>query len=311
MRWAFIVLLGACSYGILSTFAKLAYAEGFTPAEVIGSEMFFGVIIIWVLALFVTGRRRTKEKAIRSPAAIGGPNTRKGRARKWPGLLAVGCLIGLTTILYFSSVSYVPASLAIVLLFQFTWIGVLFESVSRRQWPSRHKVVALIFLFIGTILTGGVLQGEWQGLPLPGLVLGVLAAVSFATYINLSGVVATDVHPVLRSSVMLSGALLLVCIVFPPAFLWNGALLAGLWRWGLLLAFFGCVVPTVSFAVGVPRVGGGLATILSSAELPTAILMSALVLGEEVQPLKWLGVAVILIGIVVGESGRERSAAGF
>lgn len=39
MRWALIVPLGACSYGILSTFAKLAYAEGFTPAEVIGAEM--------------------------------------------------------------------------------------------------------------------------------------------------------------------------------------------------------------------------------------------------------------------------------
>ena len=34
-----LVPLGACSYGILSTFAKLAYAEGFTPAEVIGAEM--------------------------------------------------------------------------------------------------------------------------------------------------------------------------------------------------------------------------------------------------------------------------------
>lgn len=296
MRWAFVVLLGAGSYGILSTFAKLAYGEGFSPAEVIGSEMMIGAVMAWSVVLLTRGRPRLF-------AEPGTGNADGNRPVPWPGLLAVGSLIGLTTSLYFSSVRHVPASIAIVLLFQFTWIGVLFDSVRRRRWPSRRHLVALLLLFGGTLLSGGILEGDWSELPVPGIVFGLLAAVSFATYINLSGVVGTDVPPLRRSAIMLTGALLLVLIVFPPTFLWQGTSAPGLWRWGLLLGFFGCIVPTVCFAAGIPRVGGGLATILSSAELPTAVIMSALVLREPVSLTKWVGVLVILAGIVWAETG--------
>lgn len=305
MRWALVVLLGACSYGILSTFAKLAYAEGFTPAEVIGAEMMFGAAMAWSL-VFVVRRYMNDGRGHHVAEGAAGSPRPSLRPRQLTALLGVGSLIGLTTTLYFSSVHYIPASIAIVLLFQFTWVGVLIEALWRRRWPSATKLTALVLLFIGTLLTGGVLQGEWGTLPAPGLLLGFLSAVSFATYINLSSVVATDVHPLFRSAVMLTGALLLVCIVFPPTFLWQGALAAGLWRWGLLLGLFGCIVPTVCFAIGTPRLGGGLATILSSAELPTAVLMSALVLGETVQPVKWVGVFVILVGIAWAELGDAR-----
>lgn len=36
LRYSLLVLLGACSYGILAIFVKLAYAEGFSLGEVIG-----------------------------------------------------------------------------------------------------------------------------------------------------------------------------------------------------------------------------------------------------------------------------------
>lgn len=37
-----LVLLGSASYGVLSTIIKLAYLNGFLPAQVIGSQAFFG-----------------------------------------------------------------------------------------------------------------------------------------------------------------------------------------------------------------------------------------------------------------------------
>lgn len=41
----------------------------------------------------------------------------------------------------------------------------------------------------------------------------------------------------------------------------------------------------------------GLGTILTASELPVAVSMSALVLGEQVGMLQWIGVALILGGI--------------
>lgn len=40
LRYSLLVLLGACSYGILAIFVKLAYAEGFSLGEVIGVPIF-------------------------------------------------------------------------------------------------------------------------------------------------------------------------------------------------------------------------------------------------------------------------------
>jgi hypothetical protein len=41
LKYSLLVLIGACSYGILSTIMKFAYAEGFHINEVIGSQYFF------------------------------------------------------------------------------------------------------------------------------------------------------------------------------------------------------------------------------------------------------------------------------
>lgn len=40
MKYALLVFLGGCSYGILSTIVKIAYAAGLTPAEVCGGQVF-------------------------------------------------------------------------------------------------------------------------------------------------------------------------------------------------------------------------------------------------------------------------------
>ncbi|MFK4998519.1 hypothetical protein ACI2OX_17980 [Bacillus sp. N9] len=48
-HYAVIVFLGGCSYGILSTFVKLAYSAGFSVAEVSGSQVLFGTILIWLI----------------------------------------------------------------------------------------------------------------------------------------------------------------------------------------------------------------------------------------------------------------------
>jgi drug/metabolite transporter (DMT)-like permease len=49
-----------------------------------------------------------------------------------------------------------------------------------------------------------------------------------------------------------------------------------------------------------PHVGPGLGTILTSAELPIAVILSALVLTEQVSMSQWLGVVFILGGIIAG-----------
>ncbi|MEB3103723.1 EamA family transporter [Ferviditalea candida] len=287
MRWAVLVFLGACSYGVLSTFVKLAYHAGFTVQEVVGSQAFFGILLLWPMSWFFPRNKLTRKELI--------------------SIMLVGSTIGLTAIIYYGSLQYLPASVSVVLLFQFTWIGVLIESLIDRQKPDRAKILSLILLFAGTILAAGLLEADtahWTGI---GILLGLLSALSYALFVIFSGRTANHVHPVVRSSIMAFSSLILVFIVFPPFFLWNGSLYAGLALWGFLLALFGIVIPTLFLTLGVPHTGGSLASILGAAELPTAVLMSSMVLGESVSSLQWLGVFVILSGIALPElSGMRR-----
>src|SRR5690606_5235599 len=49
-----LVFSGACSFGILSSFVKIAYSEGYTVGEVTGVQVFFGMAVLWII--YGTGR---------------------------------------------------------------------------------------------------------------------------------------------------------------------------------------------------------------------------------------------------------------
>ncbi|WP_139488275.1 EamA family transporter [Brevibacillus dissolubilis] len=290
MRYILLVFLGACSYGVLSTFVKFAYEDGYIVNEVSGSQMFLGAVMAWILVLLLARQ--------------------KASFKQWLLLAAVGTNMGLTGIFYYAALQSIPASIGIVLLFQFTWIGVLLDAVHKRQWPSRDKLLALVLLFAGTFLAGGLLDGgggdTWE-FTFTGIGLGLLSAVTYALFILFSEKVAVEVHPLLRGAIMTTGSMLITFIVFPPTFLTNGTLFDGtLFQWGFLLAFFGAIIPTLFFTIGVPRIGGDLATILGAAELPTAVLLSSFVLHEHVSLLQWIGVIVILVGIVIPQLNQQR-----
>lgn len=276
-KFSLLVLFGACSYGVLSTIFKLGFMNGFSAHELLGGQYVFGWIGLLLLVLLIS-RHKVSTKQVLS-------------------LLAVGTTMSMTGIFYAISVEELPASIAVVLLFQFTWIGVVIEAIANRTFPSREKIISIIILFAGTLFAGGVFEGIGQNFSTKGIIFGLLAAVSFSFYIFASGRVATNVPPYTKSFLMTTSATLIVCLIFPPNFLTDGALQAGLWKYAFFLGFFGVVVPVICFSIGVPKVGTGLGTILGAAELPTAIIASITLIHEVVSPLQWLGIVCILLGI--------------
>ncbi|WIY60972.1 EamA family transporter [Bacillus arachidis] len=276
-KFSLLVLFGACSYGVLSTIFKLGFMNGFSAHELLGGQYVFGWIGLLLLVLFFSRHNISKKQTF--------------------SLLAVGTTMSMTGIFYAISVEELPASIAVVLLFQFTWIGVVIEAIANKTLPSREKVISILILFAGTLFAGGVFEGLGQNFSTKGIIFGLLAAVSFSFYIFASGRVATTVPPYTKSFLMTTSATLIVCLIFPPTFLTDGALQDGLWKYAFFLGFFGVIVPVICFSIGVPKVGTGLGTILGAAELPTAIIASITLVHEVVSLLQWLGIIFILIGI--------------
>ena len=70
-------------------------------------------------------------------------------------------------------------------------------------------------------------------------------------------------------------------------------------KWGIVLALFGTIIPPVLLNAGFPMTGIGLGSIVSSLELPVSVCMAYVVLNERVVPLQWLGIACIIFAIVI------------
>ncbi|WP_042161286.1 EamA family transporter [Paenibacillus gorillae] len=296
MKYILYVLAGACSFGLLATFVKKAYEYGYSVGDVVGSQNLFGVSMLWILV--IVNKKWNKQP---STAQM---NTTK---RQILSLMAVGTTTGLTGMFYYAALQYISASFAIILLFQFTWMGILLEAIVERRKPNKAKLVSLAILFIGIITASGYVDGGRQTISGVGVALGLLSAITYTLFIWFSGRTANQVMPVKRSAIMLSGSFMLAMFVFPPHFLIDGSLHGGLLPWALLLALFGIVIPPLFYAIGVPHIGGGMATLLSAAELPAAVIMSFAVLHESVSWLQWLGVGITLCGIALPELMKRKA----
>lgn len=273
-----LVIIAASSYGVVSTIIKLAMNSGFSAAEAVTSQFFFGFCIA-VCLFILTNRTKLSFKGIKP-------------------LIFAGVLTGLTNIVYGHSLNYLPASLAVVLLFQFTWIGVVISCLSKRQFPSRIESISLLILIIGTIPAAGLIDVDVSQIPLQGWFWGLAAALCYSLFLFANGRATTNMTTTNRLVLVSFFAFMMSVAFQSPEVIWNGTLFnEGLWVYGLLLGLFGMIIPVFLFTIAVPKVGLGMSSILSSIELPIAVMVSVILLSETVSTLQIVGIVIIILGM--------------
>ena len=282
-----LVFLGGCSFGPSSSVIKMAYEAGFAANDVVMSQYLFGWMMMAVLAggLFAASAARKKAAAPKLP-----------RAKNVIGIGAVGISIALVSTCYIFALQTVPAHIAVILLFQYTWMDIILEALYTRKLPHISIVTSVLILVAGTLLAAGVGAGAEHLDPI-GILFGIGSAFFYAIYIFLLGKVDVEVHPITRSFCILSFALLFLICIFTPAYFTSGVLADGIWKYGILIGILGCAIPSFFFAIGTPKISTGAATILSSSELPAGIICSVIILSEAVTPLQWAGVVLLFFGI--------------
>lgn len=276
-----MVVFAASCYGTLSTMVKLAIKDGYSASEAISSQYIVGFLLAFLLYL-ITQRKL--------PRLHGG----------FKIILLAGVFTATTGIVYGMSLIYLPASLAVVMLFQFTWIGTLIDCIIRRRLPTRPEVISLIILFVGTILAAGVLDVDLSGIDWRGWVYGFAAAVSFSLNMNVNTKQVEGMNTTTRLLFVSFIAALMIAFFQSPEIIWNGKLFTEpLLFYGLALGLLGIIVPIYFFVIAVPKVGGAVSSILSAMELPVAVIVSVLVLSEALSWLQVLGILVILVGMCI------------
>lgn len=282
MKWRILILLGAMSFGILSTIVKLAYGKGFDVSQVVTSQLWLGAGICWLLVLIANLFKKA------TPLETG----------SWWKILLGGFPLGITSFAYYKCVEYVPASIAILLLFQFIWMGVLFDLVLKRKVPTLSQIMSVLVLVFGTFLAAGIIGNSEIAWSLPGIGYGLLAAFGYTIFIYVNGNTSTT-HFMVSAALRATGGALFSILFFNPIHGLGGIFTNGLMVYGLPLAIFGMVIPPIFFAWGVPKVGATETSILSGIELPVAVLSATFILHEQVNWLQWVGVLFILLAIAL------------
>jgi drug/metabolite transporter (DMT)-like permease len=283
LKGVILVGLGASSYGMLATFVKLAYQENYTTAEVTISQFIYGILGMLLINAF---QKSTSKTAIE-----------KTTPKNIFQLMLAGTSLGMTSVFYYLCVRYIDVSIAIVLLMQTVWIGVLLEWFLEKRKPSTQKTIAVLVVLLGTILATNILNNsvklDWRG-----IFWGLLAAASFTTTMFTANRIAVGISSAQRSLYMLMGGAVIVFVfaLFTQNTPFNFDIFL---KWGIFLALFGTIIPPILMNAGFPITGIGLGSIVSALELPVSVLMAYIILIEKVVFIQWIGIILIIIAIVI------------
>lgn len=275
-------LLSAVVLGLAPTFGKAAMIAGTPPISVVALRTVMAVAALWVLvAIF------RRQYLYIYPVGL-------------VGCLAAGAINGLGSLMYYSGLGRLDASLAQLLYTMYPIFLTLFARLDGHT-ISRFTVlrVLLALLAVYLLTRTGHMQTDWLGAL---LMLG--AGAFFAAHLAVNQRVLYDVPAPTVALYTLTAMGLTVSV---------GYLLAGLpampptplaWRAVLLLTAV-TIISRLSLFVGLKRLGGIQTALIGLSELLVTMLSAQVLLGESLAPAQWLGAALLAgsILLVVREKG--------
>jgi drug/metabolite transporter (DMT)-like permease len=293
-----LAVLGVLGFSFKAILIKLAYrAAPVDPVALLTLRMAYSAPFFVVMAWW-TGRQ---------------PAARPIEARDARRLIALG-FVGyyLSSLLDFLGLQYITASLERLVLFLYPTIVVVLCALFLAQPVTRRALTALALSYAGIALA------VWHDIRLSGdagsialgsaLVFG--SALGYAIYlVGAGGVIAR-----LGSSRFIAWAMLAstVFITLQFALTRSASALAlplSVHALTLAMAVFCTVLPTWMIAESVRRIGASTASLVGSLGPVFTIGFGALLLGETVNLLQLVGVALVLAGVMLvsrGGNGRTR-----
>jgi drug/metabolite transporter (DMT)-like permease len=288
---SFLVILSALSYSSLGIFGKIGLQAGLPLTSFLATRFLLAAAVLWGFGLGLPRLRRAHAAA----------------ARRRPRLLLWG-MVGLSgqSALYFAGLRVLSASLMEVLLYTCPAFLALIEWGRTGHRPRPRVLTALGLALFGVWLASAP---ALTGTTLPGVVLGLLTGLWYASFLVPLDRITEGIEPVVATTWIVSGA----ALVWTCAALWEGiALPSGGATWQAIagIVIFPTILGFALFVAGMRRTGPQIASILSTFEPVGTLLLAALVLDERLLARQWSGAILVVAAAVLLalEPGRRAAA---
>ncbi len=302
-----LVVMSAVAFGSGGLFARPVYATGVDWLSLMAWRFAIAGALSWLVLLVNPSARRA---LLRMPR------------RTLLATMGLGVWYLSNTATYYAGIAEVDLSLAALIVYVYPPVVAVLALRLGRPLEGRRAWTALGIAFAGVVLAIGGIDTSTAP-PLGPLLLVIAAPLFYAGWIILAARVSGErsdrtghgseagADASVAGAVMLSTtgvAYWVICLgtghpVLPadlPIEAWPGivgvAVVAG------FLAVQG-------FYAGAQRVGAAQASLLSTVEPLWTILAASLLLGERLQPVQWLGGALILAGVILSQTRRRAQGA--
>jgi drug/metabolite transporter (DMT)-like permease len=226
-----------------------------------------------------------------------------------------GLLLAADLVVWSYSIAAVGAGLAtvvgnlqVVVVASFAW-ALLHER------PSRALLVALPILLVGVVLVGGVVGSSSYGAhPALGVIFGVGASICSAAFILVlrtamsptalathPGAVGV-VRPLYEATLGATVGTAVLAVTTGDFHVGAGWISLG---WLVILALNAQVIGWLLISSSLPRVPAAMTSTLMLVQPAGAVALGALILGEQPSVEQFLGVGLILLGVVIGTLRRS------
>jgi len=280
-------MAAAGSMGTLGPVAGIAYREGMQPATFSALRAGIGAAILVVLLL--TGQ-----------AAVVRLHALPSRQRV---VLLVAVLVnGAMNLCLFLAFGRMAVGLVMAVFYLNPVITALLAAALGRERLTAVRVAGLALACGGLVLVLGGQVGTGASVDTAGLALALLAAAGHATYLvairggfdDVPGVQATSL--VLLGGLVISGTAALLLEAPAGTSAWAASPVA--WVAVLAAATFGAL-PKAWIIGGVRRIGSTRASVALLTEPVVAVVVAALVLGQQPTPAQLAGGALVLAAVVL------------
>ena len=283
---AFAAVMGlaaGAAYGVGGAISQLVKTGGFEVGHIIVAQLLASTIILGVLVLVRYRCKMTRKDIIQ--------------------LAILGVISAISSYTYYIAIDMISVNQAVAMQFQYVWITVVIQALLDRKVPNIWVIISAIAIIVGTFFGSGlfddIMSGQTTMDPL-GVFFAMVCAVCYAIFICFNGRVAVETPSVTRTFFMSFGALIFVVIMLPAAGTATGNIV-DLVPGGIIMGLVMTIIPCVCISVATNNLPGGIVGILTSSELPVAVIAGVILCGESTTFFKILGIVIILVAIALSE----------
>ena len=285
------VVLSAVLFGCMPLLAKIAYAHGCNSYTVAFGRFVFGSAATAVIIALSPG----------TGFRVSGPVFRR--------LLGLSVFYAVTPLLLFGSYEHLGSGLSTTLHFVYPVLVMGLGALLFGARPEARQLLCLAICAAGVV---SLYRPEGGG-EASGMVMAVLSGLTYAPYILLMGKYGPKELPVATITFWIS--LLAGAEIGVYAALTGRLVLPAAWQAWAAVAVMGVFVAALALALfqaGLFRCGEVRASLLSTFEPLTGVIVGILVFREEMTPRIAIGMALILLAAVLlvaapGRTAREKA----